>query len=84
MMSVETAKLFWSGSSQALRLPKAFRFEGNEVRIRKQGQKVILEPLVENWDWLDEFTAENADPSLQQAVESLRTESQERDWSVFE
>lgn len=39
------AKLFKNGRSQAVRLPKAFRFEGTEVRIRKQGAKVILEPM---------------------------------------
>ncbi len=39
-----TAKLFTTGGSQAVRLPKAFRFEGTEVSIRREGQKVILEP----------------------------------------
>lgn len=39
-----TAKLFTTGGSQAVRLPKAFRFEGDEVLIRREGQKVILEP----------------------------------------
>lgn len=39
------AKLFWNGRSQALRLPKAFRFEGDEVSIRREGEKVVLEPL---------------------------------------
>lgn len=38
------AKVFWSGRSQAVRLPKEFRFEGTEVRIRQEGDKVILEP----------------------------------------
>jgi len=40
-----TAKLFTHGRSQAVRLPKAFRFEGREVRITKVGDRVILEPL---------------------------------------
>lgn len=40
-----TAKLFKSGRSQAVRLPKEFRFEGNEVRIRREGQAVVLEPI---------------------------------------
>jgi antitoxin VapB len=39
------AKLFTHGGSQAVRLPKAFRFEGKEVSIRKDGDSVILEPL---------------------------------------
>ena len=48
-----TAKVFWSGRSQAVRLPKAFRFEGTEVRIRREGDRVILEPVERGWDWLD-------------------------------
>lgn len=39
------AKIFKNGRSQAVRLPKPFRFQGNEVKIRKEGKKVILEPL---------------------------------------
>jgi antitoxin VapB len=39
------AKLFMHGRSQAVRLPKEFRFEGSEVRVSKVGDKVILEPL---------------------------------------
>lgn len=39
------AKLFMHGGSQAVRLPKAFRFEGAEVIIRKEGDQVILEPV---------------------------------------
>ena len=39
------AKLFWNGRSQAVRLPKEFRFQGDEVTIRRQGQRVVLEPV---------------------------------------
>jgi antitoxin VapB len=49
---MESAKVFWSGRSQAVRLPKAFRFEGEEVRIRRHGNAVILEPIVNDWAWL--------------------------------
>ena len=49
----KTAKLFWSGRSQAVRLPKEFRMDGEEVRIRKQGASVVLEPVVTDWAWLD-------------------------------
>lgn len=40
----ETAKVFTHGGSQAVRLPKAFRFDTAEVRIRRDGDAVILEP----------------------------------------
>ena len=42
--SIARAKLFMNGRSQAVRLPKEFRFRGDEVSIRKEGDRVILEP----------------------------------------
>jgi antitoxin VapB len=39
-----TAKLFKTGGSQAVRLPKEFRFDGEEVLIHREGERVILEP----------------------------------------
>ena len=53
----KTAKVFWSGRSQAVRLPKDFRVDAKEMRIRKQGNQIILEPVPQNWDWLDELYA---------------------------
>ncbi|MGF1604946.1 MAG: antitoxin [Rhodothalassiaceae bacterium] len=41
----DTAKLFRNGNSQAVRLPKAYRFEGQAVRISRLGRGVLLEPL---------------------------------------
>lgn len=46
----QTARLFMSGRSQAVRLPKQFRFEGNEVFIQRVGNQVILSPKPANWD----------------------------------
>jgi len=51
-MNEQRAKVFWSGRSQAVRLPKEFRFEGEEVIIRRQGNAVVLEPVSEEWAWL--------------------------------
>lgn len=42
-MKRKRAKLFWTGRSQAVRLPKEFRFPGDEVLVRKVGQTVVLE-----------------------------------------
>jgi antitoxin VapB len=64
---VSLAKLFWSGRSQAVRLPKEFRFEGAEVRIRRHGNAIILEPLADGWAWLDTLV-EKVDPDFVQAV----------------
>ena len=41
---MNTAKLFMTGNSQAVRLPKAFRFEGAEVEIFRRGEEVVLRP----------------------------------------
>jgi antitoxin VapB len=70
---MKTAKLFRNGQSQAVRLPKEFRFQGDEVYIRKSGNAVILIPLVNSWASLvgsvDKFTqdflAERAQPGRQ-------------------
>jgi antitoxin VapB len=47
-----TAKLFKTGRSQAVRLPKAFRFDGDEVNIRRNEEtgEVILTPRLQSWD----------------------------------
>jgi antitoxin VapB len=46
MSEVRTAKLFQNGRSQAVRLPREFRFEGDRVRVRRAGRGVLLEPLI--------------------------------------
>ncbi len=52
----DTAKLFKVGGSQAVRLPKQYRFENQtSVVIRREGQRVILEP--ERLSWSEEFLA---------------------------
>ena len=48
------AKVFQNGRSQAVRIPKAFRFRGNEVKIIKKGDRVILEPLARS-QWPKDF-----------------------------
>lgn len=50
----DRAKVFWTGRSQAVRLPKEFRFDVDEVSIRKAGRMVILEP-VEKPGWPSGF-----------------------------
>ena len=55
---MDTARVFWSGRSQAVRLPKEFRLDANEVRIRRHGAAVILEPVAQDWAWLDQVVGE--------------------------
>lgn len=75
---METAKVFWSGRSQAVRLPKGYRVSGDVVRIRRHGASIILEPIAEDWQWLDAIVGEvdedfaaavNENPDEQSRVE---------------
>lgn len=62
MPKTDIAKLFQNGRSQAVRLPREFRFEGEEVRIRRVARGVLLEPIIQNpKEWfkkLDDFNLE--------------------------
>ena len=62
---MHTAKLFTTGGSQAVRLPKAYRFEGTEVAIRREGKAVIIEQKAKQ-PWPRNFfrRIRIADPSL--------------------
>jgi len=50
---METARLFQSGRSQAVRLPKEFRFAGSEVGVRHFGNGVLLLPVDDPWGTLE-------------------------------
>ena len=49
---MKTAKLFKNGESQAVRLPKEFRFAGDEVFIKRMGSAIVLLPKSKSWDTL--------------------------------
>lgn len=49
---MKTAKLFKNGDSQAVRLPKEFRFKGKEVLLRRMGNAVVLLPKTKSWETL--------------------------------
>ena len=48
---LDTAKVFTTGRSQAVRLPKAYRFDTNEVTIEKVGNAVVLRPKQTHDEW---------------------------------
>jgi antitoxin VapB len=50
---MDTAKLFLSGLSQAVRLPKQYRFPGNEVSVKHFGNGVLLLPIDDPWQMLE-------------------------------
>jgi len=73
---VDTAKLFWTGRSQAVRLPKDYRIAGDHVRIRRHGAAIIIEPVPSDWSWLDalcgQLDADAADAALEKPEEQKR------------
>jgi antitoxin VapB len=54
LWEVTTAKLFMNGRSQAVRLPKEFRFAGKNVKLKRLGAAVVMLPEGDNWDILFE------------------------------
>jgi antitoxin VapB len=76
---MDTAKLFSTGRSQAVRLPKAYRFAGDEVVVRRFGNGVLLLPKTDPWSLLEEalgefepgFRLERDQPPAQEREELL-------------
>jgi antitoxin VapB len=67
MLDVKTAKIFKHGRSQAVRLPKEFRLPGTEVRVRRVGRAVLLEPIDEPFDvkaWFDKLDEYLGEPFM--------------------
>lgn len=54
---MKTAKVFMNGRSQAVRLPKEFRFQGASVYLKRVGKGVLLLPGEGGWDTLKEGAA---------------------------
>ena len=50
-LTLDTAKVFTTGRSQAVRLPKAYRFDADEVTIEKVGNAVVLRPKQTHDEW---------------------------------
>ena len=73
---MEKAKIFQNGRSQAVRLPKEFRFKSKEVYIRKEGQNVILSEKPDSWN--DFFFSKNK-PTSDFMKEREQLDLEERD-----
>jgi antitoxin VapB len=73
-----TAKLFKNGRSQAVRLPREFRFEGDRVRVRRAGRGVLVEPIFTDVDkWFAELDGLAAEPFMSEG--RRQTTSPQRD-----
>lgn len=73
---MQTAKIFTNGRSQAVRLPKAFRFKGNEVYVKKTSAGVLLIPKEDSiWDGWEQNLMKYEEPFM---VERNQPGQQER------
>ena len=76
---METAKIFVNGRSQAIRLPKDYRFSVNEVSINKIGEVVIIMPKKSKWNsfakaidmFSDDYMKDGRNLNIKQKRESL-------------
>lgn len=76
---METAKVFDSGGSQAVRLPKKFRFQADEVVVQRLGDAVLLVPPEHLWQtfqdglnsFTDDFFADGRDQGIQGERDAL-------------
>jgi len=83
---MKTAKLFKNGESQAVRLPKEFRFKGTEVLIHRVGDAVVMHPKSASWNTLLEslekfpkdFMSNREQPAEHDIRESADLRSQNR------
>ncbi|KAF0143543.1 MAG: vapB [Nitrospirae bacterium] len=70
---MKTAKIFQNGQSQAVRLPKEFRFKDDHVYVKKSGNVVMLIPAKDSWESLfesldkfsDDFMTKRKQPKVQ-------------------
>ena len=71
---MDSAKLFQNGKSQAVRLPKAYRFHGSKVYIKRMGNAIVLIPEHDSWQSMieslslfsDDFMAERVQPPVEE------------------
>jgi len=73
--TMKTAKIFKHGNSQAVRLPKEFRFAGSEVQIKRSGAGVLLLPSKLTYEQI--MTAVGG---FKGVIERHQPEDQERQW----
>ena len=66
---MDTAKVFRLGRLQAVRLPKDYRFESAQVRIRRRGRAVTLEPIAQDCKWLEGVIGPVAEAFAREAIQ---------------
>lgn len=74
---METAKLFKNGRSQAVRLPKEFRFDGDKVYVKRVGNAVVLLPYRDSWRGMFESLEQFSEDFMQDREQPASREERE-------
>ena len=74
---MKRAKLFRNGQSQAVRLPKEYRFSGDEVHIKRLGNAVVLIPLESYWDLLTDSLEQFSEDFMEAREQPQELDSRE-------
>lgn len=77
-IAVKTTKIFRSGNSQAVRIPKEFQMEGDEVEIQKKGASLVLRPTKKSWATLFESLEEFTDDFMEGGRKQPRVQKRDR------
>ena len=78
---MKTAKIFRSGNSQAVRIPKEFQMEGDEVEILKKGESLVLRPKANSWAPLIESLEKFTDDFMKGGRKQRRAQKRNRAFS---
>ena len=74
---MDTAKLFQNGQSQAVRLPKEYRFTGDKVLIKRMGDAVVLLPYKNSWSTLLDSLEQFSDDFMEEERQQPELETRE-------
>jgi len=78
---MKTARIFQSGNSQAVRIPKEFQMEGDEVEIQKKGTALVLRPKKKSWAVLIGSLQKFTDDFMEKGRKQPRLEKRNRAFS---
>lgn len=78
---MKTAKIFRSGNSQAVRIPKEFQMQGNEVEIERKGEVLLLRPKKGSWDAFSESLHKFTDDFMSDGRDQAPVQKRGRDFS---
>jgi antitoxin VapB len=74
-MPLSIAQITSTSGHQTIVLPEGFQMEGTQVSVRRRGNALILEPIADNWEWLEKVSGQ-LDPEVLEAVQSANSSDQ--------